>query len=218
MNNIEQGIDDAHQELGSLRQRIQGGSALIYNRAIISGCTASKGASGRKVLPASGGVFAKGLEIPCAGDQIGLTIPSNSGAAALVYYGYLAVAANTALTFSLTAAGAVVPAGGIPVCRITVPSGNTAANLDGVTLTDVRRYEAAYPLLISSISYVSVALPYSMTDAGYAVLLDVTGYSGGRNQQGAVYAGDKAANGFKIFAEGSLDEVSIRWTALKLSL
>jgi hypothetical protein len=202
----------------TIRQRIQEGSALIYNRGVIAGCAASKAASGRKVLLASGGVFAKGVEMPCKGDQAGIAIPANTGDAALVYYGYLTAGAAGALTFSGTGAGAAVPNGGIPICRITVPAGNTASNLDGVTITDVRRYEPAYPTLINSVSYASIALPYSMIDTDYAVMLDVTGYAGGWNQRPCVYAGEKAANGFKVFADGTLDEVMVQWKAIKSKL
>jgi hypothetical protein len=202
----------------TIRQRIQEGSVTIYNRGVISGCAASKAASGRKIVLAAGGIFAKGVEIPSGGNQIGITIPTNTGSASLIYYGYLSVGTDGGLTFQRTEAGAVVPAGGIPICRITVPTGNTADNLDGVTITDVRRYETAYPTLINSISYVSVALPYTMIDTDYAVLLDVTGYSGGWNQRPYVYATEKAANGFKVFADGTLDEVQIQWKAIKSKL
>jgi hypothetical protein len=202
----------------TIRQRMQEGLVTVYNRGVISGCTASKAASGRKVILAAGGIFAKGVEIPCAGSQDGITIPTNTGETSLVYYGYLSVGTNGALTFLRTDAGAVVPNGGIPICRITVPAGNTAGNLDGVTIADVRRYESAYPTLINSISYVSVALPYSMIDTDYAVLLDVTGYSGGWNQRPCVYAGEKAANGFKVFADGTLDEATVQWKAIKSKL
>jgi hypothetical protein len=209
------GIKESYK---TIRQRIQEGSILIYNRGVIAGCAASKAASGRKVLLAPGGVFAKGAELPCKGDQTGITIPTNTGAAALVYYGYLTVGASGALSFARTEAGAAAPAGGIPICRVTVPAGNTADNLDGVTLADVRRYEPSYPTLINSVSYASVALPYTMVDTDYAVFLDVVGYSGGWNQRPCVYAGEKAANGFKVFADGTLDEATVQWKAMKLKL
>jgi hypothetical protein len=202
----------------TIRQRIQEGSVIIYNRGVIAGCTASKAASGRKIVLGAGGIFAKGVEIPCAGSQSGISIPTNTGGAAQVYYGYLSVGTNSALTFLRTEAGAIVPDGGIPICRITVPAGNTADNLDGVTITDVRRYEAVYPTVINSISYSSIALPYSMADTDYAVLLDVTGYSGGWNQRPSVYAQEKAANGFKVYADGTLDEVTVQWKAIKMKL
>jgi hypothetical protein len=202
----------------TIRQRMQEGSVIIYNRGVKSGCTASKTGSERKVVLAAGAIFAKGLEIPCADSQTGIAVPTNTGAASLVYYGYLTVGANYEMTFGITGAGAVVPDGGIPICCVTVPAGSTAADLSDVTLTDVRRYEAGYPTLVNSIPYTSVALPYNVLDTDYAALVDVTGYSGGWNQRPSVYAGEKASNGFKIFADGTLDEVIVQWKAIKLNL
>jgi hypothetical protein len=57
-----------------------------------------------------------------------------------------------------------------------------------------------------------------MIDTDYAVMLDVTEYAGGWNQRPAVYAGEKASNGFKVFADGTLDEVAVQWKAMKLKL
>jgi hypothetical protein len=87
-----------------------------------------------------------------------------------------------------------------------------------VTLTDVRRVEAGYPIQVNSLPYASVALPYTMIDSEYAVVLDILSYKGGGNQRPTIYPGDKASNGFKVYAEGSLDAVSVRWTAIKLNL
>jgi hypothetical protein len=197
-------------------RRIQEGSALMYNRGVIKGCTASKGTTGRKVLLAAGAIFAKGMEMPCEGDQNGITVPANPGAASLVYYGYVSLDAGNALAFSITAAGAAVPAGGIPICQITVPVGNSAGNLDGVTIADKRRVEAGFPLLLNSIISASVALPYAVTNTAYTVQLDVTGYLGGGSPASIIRADGKAANGFKIYVDGILDGVNVRWTAVKM--
>jgi hypothetical protein len=71
---------------------------------------------------------------------------------------------------------------------------------------------------VNSIAYTSIAFPYPMLDADYAVAVDVQGGKGGMNQRNTVYAGDKASNGFKVYAEGSIDSVNIRWLAIKLNL
>jgi len=117
--------------------------------------------------------------------------------------------------------GGSVPDGGLALYRFTVPAGNTEVNdayLGSVTMTDVRRVEAGFPVQLKSIAYSSVALPFSMLDSNYEVVVEVMDYKGGWNQRTVVYPGEKAANGFKLFAEGSLDAVNVRWTALKLSL
>lgn len=201
----------------TVRQRMQEGTVTIYNRGVIRGCTASKEGSGRKVITAAGGIFALGRQISYGGDQAGLTVPANNGASQLTYYAYLDVASNGLAELHITAAGAVVPANGISICRIVVPAGHTASDLAGVTLTDTRQPNADYPVLVSSVPYASVALPYSVIDANYAVYLDITSLSG-LLQRETVFVGDKASNGFRIYCEGSIDAVAVKWLAVKLAL
>jgi hypothetical protein len=205
----------AKESLKTIRQRMQEGAVSVYNRGIIKGCAASKAAVNRKIVLSAGGAFAGGREIPCEGDQVGLTIPANAGATTLTYYAYLSVAASGTLTFSLTAAGAAVPPDGISICRVTVPSGNSAGDLQGVTVTDTRRVESGYPILVNSLPYASIALQYGMIDTAYAVYLDVASFSG---QRQAIYPAEKATNGFKIYIDGTMDAVTVRWTAVKLVL
>jgi hypothetical protein len=85
-------------------------------------------------------------------------------------------------------------------------------------MTDVRRIEAGYPVQFNSIPYASVALPFNLLDSDYEVVIEILSLKGGGVQRPYVYPGDKAANGFKLYSEGSLDAVSVRWTAIKLSL
>jgi hypothetical protein len=202
----------------TIRQRIQEGSVTIYNRGVKSGCAAVKAGSARKVTLPIGVIFAKGLEMPCPGSSAGIVVPTNTSGATQVYYGYLTVGTNYSQTFALTGAGAIVPSDGIPICRLTVPTGSTAADLSDMTLTDVRRVESAYPTLVNSIPYASVALPFNMIANDYGVLIDVAGYAGGWNQRPGVYASEKASNGFKIYADGTLDEVNVLWKAVKMIL
>ena len=201
----------------TIQQRMQEGVVTIYNRGVVTGCSGSKAATGRKVVIAHGGVFLGGRALSFSGDQTGITVPVNSISATQTYYGYLSVAANGSISFSITEAGAVVPPDGISVCRITVPAGNTATDLAGVTVTDTRRTESGYPLLVNSLPYVSVALQSGMLDTNYAVFMDVIS-SVGLNQQANIYAADKATNGFKIYVDGTVDAVNVRWFAVKLSL
>jgi hypothetical protein len=109
----------------------------------------------------------------------------------------------------------------MPLYRFTVPAGNTYQNdpyMASVTMTDLRRVEAGYPEQFNSIAYASVALPFSMLDAEYDIHLEVLDHKGGFNQRETLYAGAKAANGFNIYIEGTLDAVRIRWTVTKPSL
>jgi hypothetical protein len=206
----------------TIRYRMQAGSAVISNRGVVAGCTVSKSISAiRNLSLAAGSFFADGLTIPCPAMDNSAIVASNPGEVAQVCYGYVFVDGNGVVRFSVTEFGEIVPDNGIPICRITVPGGNTQVtdpNLTSVTITDVRRIEAGYPQQVKSIAYASVALPYTMIDTEYMVLLFVEGAKGNMNQRSTVYAGDKASNGFKIFSEGSIDSVSVRWLAIKLVL
>lgn len=205
----------------TVNQRFQAGTTLITNRGIISGCTVTKSTSAvRNLSLAAGAFFMNGVEIPCPAKTNGALVADNATGAAQTSYAYIFMEAG-AVKFATTPFGVAVPDNGVALYRITVPAGNTGANdpnLASVTLTDVRRVEAGYPIRVNSIAYASVALPYNMIDSDYTVLVDVQSAKGGWNQRGTIYAGDKAANGFKVYVEGSIDAVSVRWVAVKLNL
>ena len=169
----------------------------------------------------AGSFFLNGVEHPCPGFQNAALVPANYGDLAQNCYAYIYLDANNAVKFACTPLGGSVPEGGLSLYRFAVPAGNTETNdpyLGSVTMTDVRRVEAGYPVQFNSIPYASVALPYNMLDSNYEVVIDIFSFKGGGGQRPYVYPGDKAANGFKLYVEGSLDAVNVRWTAIKLSL
>jgi hypothetical protein len=208
--------------LKTVQQRMQSGEALIVNRGVISGCTVTKsGGAVRNLSLASGAFFMNGLMLPCPAMENSALVADNHGSEDQYCYAYLFTDGDGAVRFATTPFGVTIPDDGLALYRITVPAGNTGANdpyLESVTLTDIRRIETGYPIRVNSLAYASVALPHTMLEADYAVLLDVQRAKGGWNQRGTVYAGDKAANGFKVYVEGSIDSVSVRWIAIKLSL
>jgi hypothetical protein len=206
----------------TISQRFQSGVSVIANRGVISGCVVTKSASAVRNLSLSAGAFfLNGVEQPCPEFQNMALIPANYGDVAQTCYAYIYLDESKAVKFACTPLGGAVPEGGLSLYRFTVPAGNTEVNdpyLGSVTMTDVRRMEAGYPMQFNSIPYASVALPYTMIDSEYEVVIDILSFKGGGGQRPYVYPGDKAANGFKLYVEGSLDAVSIRWTAIKLSL
>jgi hypothetical protein len=206
----------------TVQQRLQSGVAVITNRGVISGCVVSKSAGAVRNLSLSAGTFfMNGLEINCPAVTNGAMVPANTGQVEQVCYAYIFINDEGAARFATTAFDEPVPDGALSLYRITVPAGNTGANdpsLESVTLTSVRRIEAGYPVQVNSIPYASVALPYTMIDSSYAVILDILDFKGGGHQRPTVYPGGKANNGFKIYVEGSLDAVEVRWTAIKLTL
>jgi hypothetical protein len=203
-------------------QRIQSGLVTIVNRGIIAGCTVTKSVSAvRNVSLAAGSFFMNGMEMPCPVFNNAALVPANYADAVQYCYAYIYLDTNKAVKFACTPLGGTVPEGGLSLYRFAVPAGNNETNdpyLGSVTMTDVRRVEAGYPYQFNSIAYGSVALPYNLLDAEYSVSVDIISFTGSGYQRPTVYPGDKAANGFKVYAEGSLDNVKVRWTALKLSV
>jgi hypothetical protein len=204
------------------RQRIQTGVAVIKNRGVIKGCTVTKsGTAIRNLNLTAGAVFMNGQEMSCPAFDNAALVPSNNGATALTCYAYIYLDVNGKLKFSCTAPGENVPDNGMALYRLTVPAVNTETsdpNLANVTLTDVRRLEAGYPVQFNSPAYASVALPFNMLDSEYEVVTEILELKGGSNQRSTVYPADKAANGFRIYTDGTLDTVKVRWTAIKTSL
>jgi hypothetical protein len=206
----------------TISQRFQSGVSVITNRGIISGCTVTKSVSAvRNLSLAAGSFFMNGLELPCPAFQNAALVPTNYGDTVQTCYAYIYLDTNNAVKFACTPLGGSVPEGGLSLYRFTVPAGNNETGdpyLGSVTMTDVRRVEAGYPVQFNSIPYASVVLPYNMLDSNYEVVIDILSFKGGGIQRPYVYPGDKAANGFKLYIEGSLDAVNVRWTAIKLNL
>jgi hypothetical protein len=213
----------ANREINkTIKQRIQSGVSLIVNRGVISGCAVTKSSVAIRNISLSGGAFfMNGFEMPCPSFQNAAMVPTNYGETAKICYAYICLDATGAVRFACTPLDGSVPDNGLALYRLSVPAKNTETSdlyLSSVTMTDVRRMEAGYPLQFNSLAYSSVALPYSMLDTDYQVEIEVLSFRGGATQRVMVYPGDKAANGFKIYAEGTLDSVKVRWIAIKANL
>jgi hypothetical protein len=213
----------AHQEIRkTLDQRVQSGIATVINRGVISGLTVEKSAAAlRNISLNSGKFFMNGMSYVCPSYPNAALVPDNYGTVTRYCYAYIYFDANGAIKFACTPLDGVVPENGMGLYRFAVPAGNSYQNdpyLNAVTVTDIRRVEPDYPARFNSIAYASVALPFTMLDTGYGVQLEIMDYKGGSNQLATIHAADKAANGFNILSEGTLDAVRVRWTALKQKL
>ena len=206
----------------TVTQRIQSGEVLLKNRGVISGCTVTKSTAAiRNINFAAGVVFLNGMEMNVLALNNAALIQPNYSGQSQTCYAYLFQNTAGEIKFACTPLGGAVPDNGIGLYRITVPSGSNEANapyLEDVTLTDIRRVEAGYPVQFNSVASVSVALPFTMLDADYSVFIDIVDFKGGGNQRPFVYPGDKAANGFKIYTDGTLDMVRVKWAAVKPGL
>ncbi|GHV79806.1 hypothetical protein AGMMS49944_15970 [Spirochaetia bacterium] len=206
----------------TVQQRIQTGVVTVLNRGVISGLVVSKSTTAlRNISLANGKFFMNSLERVCGDFPNSALVPDNYESAARYCYAYIFFDAGGAVRFACTPLGGEVPENGMALYRFSVPAGNSYQNdpyLNSVSMTDVRRVEEGYPIQFNSIAYASVALPFNLLNAEYDIHLEILDHKGGFNQRETIYAGGKAANGFNIYVEGTLDATRIRWTVTKPSL
>ncbi len=213
----------ANKEVEKSRtKRKQTGLATITNRGIITGCTVSKATgSSRNLDCASGSVFSGGQIFPMFAVGAGAIVPPNTDIVSKTCYAFLYLDTNKVVQFASTGFGETVPDGAIPLYLITVPANNTDINdpnLTLVTLTDIRRVEPNFPVFFASAPYADVVLPFPVTEADYAITLDLVSILGSGFQRGDVYPGDRNVNGFKIYYNGVSDSLSVRWEISKPNL
>ena len=206
-------------EITRLKQVLtQKGEVTIVNRGVVKGCTVTKSASATRNLSLATGLCFYGSRlVPAAAAENVAIIPSNLSDAAASCYCYL-IEDGGVMRMICTEIGEVVPDEGLPLYRVNIPANNTSANdpqATAVTLTDIRRIEAKWPTLFITAPYANIALQYPFLNADYSVSLDVIAYEGGGFQEGKIYVGDRAANGFKIYMNGTIDQVQVRWTVSK---
>lgn len=212
----------AHRELTkTLQVRIQQGEVIVKNRGVISGCVVTKSSTAvRNLSIGAGTCFFGSRLVPVVEDDNSAVIPSNDGASEESCYAYLYEDAGV-LKFACTDIGESVPDDAIELYRVIIPAGNTAVTdpyADSVSLSDIRRLEPNYPVLLAYAPYEMVNLDFSFLDDNYSIKLDIVEYLGGGFQQGNVYTGDRAANGFKIYLNGTVDSVRVKWTTVKTDI
>lgn len=207
----------ANRELDRFRRvRIQEGETTIYNRGIIAGCVITRKAANVRILSLTlGKLFIHGRSYSVAADTDATSVPPNSGGSSATCYIYLYIDENGAVLCQCTALNTAAPATGLVIYTITVPAGSTGDS-DAFTINDARRVCLGWPNVFASPVYASIALPYVLPDANYAVHLDVVSCEGGRQQIGDLEVADRLTNGFKIYLGGAADAVCIRYTVRRM--
>lgn len=197
----------------------QRGEVFIKNRGVIEGCTVSKSSDAARNLSLSTGrVFLGAVVIPVKEQANVAVVPSNTTSESIVCWCYLQKGTDGQYGMKCTLPSAEAPDDSIVLYKVTIPSGNTAENdptLSSVTLTDVRRVESAWPKYMVNASYAQIAFDVTWPDADYDIYLDVVSYVGSGFQQGNIYAAERATNGFKIYTNGAVDSMQVRWKAMR---
>lgn len=209
-----------HQQAAELEawknQRVQQGTATIYNKFVVFGGIVNAISGTRNVKVTRTGTYdAKNYSslyvdghfasIYDTQDSVA-AVPANSSSAPIDYYAYVD---GTGDNYTVKVADRV-PDGKLGLYRITVPAGDTAANLNAVKFTDIRRVESRYRNLYGTIPFTTVRLPYAAIGSAYDVNVSIE--STAYNRDTVLEVVNKSPAGFTIRSRGEADNVVVRWT------
>lgn len=201
-----------------LRKRtLAQGTAVLKNKWVISGLVLTKADIRALHVSLSGTVgsgvskaWSDGGVRTLSDDDYHVSVPTNPGTSAKTYFAYLVKDAGS---YRVDIAESV-PDDGLLLYELAVPAGDTANNLDAVTLTDRRVIQAYNGWVVGSVQDVYVPLPAPMLNApNYAVDLMVESATD-VGAVGVLEIAEKQQNGFRIKIRGGADNVLVRWTLL----
>lgn len=209
-----------HQQAAELEawknQRVQQGTATIYNKFVVFGGIVNAISGTRNVKITRTGTYdAKNYSLLYVDGHFAsiydtqdsvAAVPANSGSTSIDYYAYVD---GTDDKYTVKVADSV-PDGKLGLYRITVPAGDTAANLNAVKFTDIRRVESRYRNLYGTIPSVTVRLPYAAIGSAYDVNVSIE--STAYNRDTVLEVVNKGPAGFTIRSHGEADNIVVRWT------
>ena len=205
----------------TLNVRFQTGDVVLYNRGVIGGCDVSiSQTSERSLVIQSGKTFLNGCVIVAPMSDSEVSIPSNDSDNEIFCYVYLYLE-NGLANYACTQSNQNVPSNGLILYKIIIPSGNDNSvdpYLSACSIIDYRRIEPYYPLVVINPSFVYIPLKNNILDSKYVVDLDVVSFGGSRLGTGDIYVADRLQNGFKIFTNGIIDNIFVRWSVRKLDI
>ena len=217
---LQEIFQQVHQQASELEawktQRNQQGVTTISNKFVISGAVVNAIAGTRNVKVTKTGTYTAGnysllyvdghiISIADTQDSVA-AVPTNDTAESKAYYAYIDGSAEN-YTVHI---GAEVPTGKLGLYRIIVPAGDSAANLNSVSFTDIRRVEPGYRNYYNNLPSVRVDLPQEAIGSDYGVELAVEGST--NNRSTVVEVTQKAAGFFIITSRGTADNIVVRWT------
>lgn len=201
-------------------QAQQQGVITIKNCGVVSGCAASKSSTATRNLNLTPGTcFANGRRYSVADSSNAASVPSNPGASAVTVHAYLFQDSGGLWRLAVTPIGTLVPGDAITIYQLTIPAHSTDAtnpNLANVTLTDVRRIEALFPMLLDSPASVSPVLNL-LSASDYTVSLDIVSAVGEPCRPDSLIVSSRSTNGFTVLLASAADSVVVRWKVSKLN-
>ncbi|WP_368153971.1 hypothetical protein [Aeromonas sp. s9] len=196
--------------------RNQTGKVRFVNRGTRRGCTVTKSTTATRNLTfEEGELFANGRVYFLPLRINGAAVPSNNTAAPATCVAFARITAN-GIELDVSNLGADAPADAIPLYRISVPAGNNSGSdqyLANVTLTDVRRIEPDYPLILASppAALVLWPFPFPVGDLGWQLAIDMVSSSGDAAAH-HVLVSERASNGARLTLAHYADDVIVKYS------
>ena len=210
----------ALKEIEKTRQmRIQQGEVVLYNRGVHSGLAVSKSTTASRNLNIAEGRFFIGGRLYSVGARSNdASVPPNPGSSAATCVAYLRINGDT-IDFDCSQLGQDAPEDAVALYRLTIPAGNTEsndANLASVTLTDIRRIEANFPVLLDSPASTLVTLGAQLPSADWHLDLDVVSAKGGHVSVSDITVEARSSNGFRLTLGTIADAVRVRYAVTNM--
>lgn len=197
------------------KMRVQQGEVILYNRGVRNGLTITKSGTAIRNLNLAGGAFFMGGRLYSIGDLINMaSVPPNPGATVQTCVAYVRIN-GAAAEFHCSQLGQEAPTDAVALYRASVPAGNTEitdAYLAAVTLTDIRRIEGNFPVLLDSPAQTTISLAAQLPDTAGQIDLDVVEATGGTVGRHHIAIDARATNGFRLTLGHTADAVRIRYT------
>lgn len=202
----------------TLGMRIQQGEVVLQNRGVQQGMAVTKSTTATRNLNiAKGRFFLGGRLHTMPARENDAVVPANTSAQTMTCTAYVWLNGNRP-EFDVTPLGQDVPAGAVALYRLTVPAYSAEGSdpqLAQVTLTDIRRLEPDYPVMLDSPAQHMVALVAQLPVSDWQLSLDVVGSAGGMVAPHQVQVSARASNGFRLTLAHFADDVRIRYTLTK---
>ncbi|EZH78022.1 hypothetical protein [Aeromonas hydrophila] len=198
------------------RFRNQTGQVRFVNRGTRRGCTVTKSTTATRNLTfEEGELFANGRVYFLPQRINSAAVPSNNTAAPATCVAFARVTA-TGIELDVSNLGSDAPADAIPLYRISVPAGNNSGSdpyLTNVTITDVRRIEPDYPLMLASppAALVLWPFPFPVGDLGWQLAIDIVSSSGDAATH-HVLVSERASNGARLALAHYADDVIVKYS------
>lgn len=211
----------ANSGVADLRQvSQQQGVVTVQNRGVIWGCGVTRSISATRNLSiGAGACFASGRAFSVSEGVNSASVPSNPGVGSATVFAYLQRLASGGYALGVTPIGVALPADAVKIYNLVIPAGNTDATdpyLAAITLTDVRRIEAQWPLLLNSPAVLSVVIKM-LSASDYHLAFDVVSSVGAPCDAASIIKSSRATNGFTVMLASAADDVVIRWRLSRLS-